>query len=147
MEKWLMFGLLASLCYGTYVIFQKVATSDKYFGMSSSAYLLLMLIGLAVVFIGSALVDRSTLALPSNPYALAVAIGAGILAGIGILSVTLALSGGANVAQLVPIFNSNTLVAVILGIIFLHELPNPSGQAKIIAGALLIVIGGILVSG
>lgn len=147
MEKWLIFGLLASLCWGTYVILQKVATSDKYFGMPSSAFLLLMLVGVAIVFVGSALADRSSLALPSNPYALALAIGAGALWAVGILLATWALSSGADVSKLAPIYNTNTLVAVFLGIIFLHELPDPSGQLKVIAGALLIVIGGILVSG
>ena len=45
-----------------------------------------------------------------------------------------------------PIFNANTLVTVMLGIIFLHEIPNTSQMLRVIAGAVLIVIGAVLVS-
>jgi len=58
----------------------------------------------------------------------------------------LAFSAGAEVAKLVPIYNTNTLIAVILGLLLLHEVPAVDERIKVIIGAILIVIGGILVS-
>lgn len=58
----------------------------------------------------------------------------------------LALVNKADVSRLVPIFNTNTLVAVALGMILLKELPAGTEKIKVVIGAILIVVGGVLVS-
>ena len=49
-------------------------------------------------------------------------------------------------SQLAPIYNANTIIAVILGIILLKEIPNASQMIRIIIGAVMIVVGAVLVS-
>ena len=77
-------------------------------------------------------------------------VGFGLLQGAvwagGMIFAFSAFSIGAEAARLVPIYNTNTLIAVILGLFLLHEVPVPEERVKVILGALLIVIGGILVS-
>jgi len=75
-----------------------------------------------------------------------IALIAGITWGLGFLAVAVAIAQKADIARLAPIYNTNTLLAVLLGIIFLKEIPNASQIFRVIAGAVLIVIGSILVS-
>ena len=64
----------------------------------------------------------------------------------GIIAVVIAISQKADVARLAPIYNTNTILAVLMGIIFLKEIPDVSQMIRVIGGAVLIVIGAILVS-
>jgi uncharacterized membrane protein len=70
----------------------------------------------------------------------------GALWAAGMIFTFFAFSSGAEAAKLVPIYNTNTLIAVFLGIAILHELPAPDARIKVVTGAALIVIGSILVS-
>ena len=70
----------------------------------------------------------------------------GIIWGLGFLAVAIAIAQKADVARLAPIYNTNTLLAVLMAIIFLKEIPNASQIFRIVAGAVLIVIGSVLVS-
>jgi uncharacterized membrane protein len=70
----------------------------------------------------------------------------GFLWGMGMIFTFLAFGGGADASRLVPLYNTNTLVSVFLGILFLHELPAPDQRLKVVSGAALIVVGSILVS-
>ncbi len=146
MEKWMIFGLLAALAYGSNALLAKVSTSGKYFGLNPSVFMLLMLLGIAIVFVASASTEKG-LALPSDPLALGAAIGAGIFWGLGMVLTVWALAGGADISRLTPLYNTNTLVAVILGILVLGELPSSPDKLRVIAGALMIVIGSVLVTG
>ena len=146
MEKWLIFGLLAALCYGASAFLSKLSTSDKHFAVSQSVFMLLMLVGIAIVFVANAMTDKG-LVIPSEPLALGACVAAGILWALGMAFTVWALAGGADISRLTPIYNTNTLVAVILGILVLGELPSSPDRLKVLAGAILIVIGGILVSG
>ncbi|MGA2092249.1 MAG: hypothetical protein ABSH16_02425 [Sedimentisphaerales bacterium] len=58
----------------------------------------------------------------------------------------LAFQAGADVSRAVPIFNCNTLVAVLVGILVLQEVPNFAGAVKLLIGSALIIAGGILVA-
>jgi transporter family protein len=70
----------------------------------------------------------------------------GVLWALGMVFSLLAISAGGDISRLVPIFNCNTLIAVLLGIMVLQEIPDFAGMVKIIIGSLLIVAGGILVA-
>jgi len=145
MQTWLIYGILAAILWGSYIVAAKVATSQKYFGVNPSYVSLFMLIGIAIVFIGSVIYEGKFVMPQSN-----IGIGLGILAGalwaLGLVVSLKALTIGADVAKLTPIYNTNTLVAVLLGIVLLNEVPLSGDRVKVIIGAILIVIGAILVS-
>ncbi len=145
MKLWLIYGIIAALFWGSYIIAAKVASSEKYFNVSSRYMSLFMLIGIAVVFLGIFFFSEKPAVLPSR-----MGMGFGILAGmiwaLGMFFALKAITAGADVARLTPIYNTNTLIAVLLGIILLHELPTAGQAIKVIIGALLIVVGSVLVS-
>lgn len=141
---WIIYGMVAALFFGGYAIASKVATSKKYFGVSPEWVSLFLLIGMAIVFVGNIIIERTKL--PESKAGIGFAILAGILVAIGISLCLRAMYIGADISRLVPLFNTNTLVAVILGIILLHELPQAGEAIKVVIGAILIVVGAILVS-
>ena len=145
MEAWLALGILAALCYGASSVVAKVATSPDHYGMSTATASLLMLVGIALVF-AAYLALKGGLNIPPNPVVLGVGVLVGVLWAMGMVLSFLALSGNADIARLAPIYNMNTLVAVALGIILLGELPSQPQMIRVVIGAILIVVGGILVS-
>lgn len=171
-STWLIYGLLASLCWGTYAVISKIVTSEKYLGIQPTGASLLMLGGITTVFMLFFIIRQGMLSisLKSAGIFLIMAVlgymiyslkqtgvqislptlGLGLLQGAlwagGMVFAFLAFSAGAEAAKLVPIYNTNTLIAVILGLLLLHEVPAPDERIKVIIGAILIVIGGILIS-
>jgi glucose uptake protein GlcU len=145
MKTWVVFALLAMVCWGSYIVVAKVATSDKYYGLGPKWSALLMLGGIIIV-VGTYWIfgkgPRPAITIPS-----AIAgVSQGVLWALGMLFSLFAFRAGADVARAVPIFNCNTLVAVLLGIMLLREIPNLAGVVKILIGSLLIVFGGVLVA-
>lgn len=172
MPAWLIYGFISSLFWGTYAITSKLVTSDKYLKIDSTHSTLLMLGGVVLAFIVYFLLVSKNISPFMVVFGIAIilavfvyvllslkqaslpmtfpVIGWGMLTGVlwavGMIFTFMAFSSGAEAAKLVPIYNTNTLIAVFLGLIFLHELPAPDQRFKVISGALLIVIGSILVS-
>lgn len=144
MPTWIILGIIASLCWGSYIVASKVATSEKYFGIPPAWAALFMLIGIAIVFLIGTIKAGTPISI-SKP-GIGFAVLSGLLWGLGMYVSLRAISIGADVAKLVPLFNTNTLVAVLLGIVLLHELPKANDIARVVIGAVLIVIGAILVS-
>lgn len=145
MEKWLIYGLIASFFWGTSVIASKIASSNKYFNIDSSIVSLFMLMGIALVFVTYIFYEKQ-FKIPQSAGGIFFSILAGALWAIGMVATLRAIKSGADVARLTPIYNTNTLVAVILGIILLHELPQASQMVKVIVGAIMVVIGATLVA-
>jgi len=127
------------------VIALKVATSGKYYGLSGSTVSILAGIGVLIAVLGGALYEGK-FAMPQSISGAGFGVLAGVLWGVGLLFSIKALSSGAEASKLVPIYNTNTLIAVLLGILLLKELPAASAILKVLAGALLILIGSVLVS-
>ena len=141
MPNWIVYGIIAAVCFGVTNVLFKVAQQKG----NLSPYYLSFVFGLGVLLVsGLFLVFNPSFQfeLKSNGLVLA----AGIIWTIGMLAVVVALAQKADISRLAPIFNANTLVTVVLGIIFLHEIPNTSQMLRVIAGAVLIVIGAVLVS-
>lgn len=145
MKSWIVYSLLAMVAWGSYIVVAKIATAEKYCGLSPrfSAMLMYAGIGLAFVFYwlsasgeGRALTTGSTIA----------GVSAGLLWGLGMIFSLRAIEAGADVARLAPIYNCNTLVAVLLGILVLREIGDVSQIIRVLAGSVLIVIGGVLVA-
>src|SRR3989338_2821990 len=141
MQNWILYGIIASFFFALNTIIYKIAYQKGNF----SPYYGTFIFGLGVVFIfGVFLLFK-----PSFDFewkSSSIALIAGITWGLGFLAVAVAIAQKADIARLAPIYNRNTLLAVLLGIIFLKEIPNASQIFRVIAGAVLIVIGSILVS-
>jgi uncharacterized membrane protein len=144
MPTWIIFGIIASLCWGAYAVVSKVAISEKYFGINSAWAALFMLIGIAIVFIFN--VIKEGVPMPTSKGGISFAIFAGFIWALGIYFSLKAISIGADVSKLTPLYNTNTLIAVLLGILLLHELPKAADAIRVIIGAILIVVGAILTS-
>lgn len=141
MENWIVYGLIAAVAFAVNTIIFKIALQKGNF----SPYYGSFIFGLGVVFILGILF----LFKPSFDFELKsslLAFAAGAVWGLGMLAVAIAISQKADIARLAPIYNTNTILAVLLGIIFLHEIPDVSQMFRVIAGAVLVVIGAILVS-
>ena len=172
MPTWLIYGLISSLFWGTYAVISKIVTSEKYLKVQSTDAPLLMFIGIMLVFFLFFLIKASSLngmmkifglaliviviayillalkqtGVNITPTVLILGSLTGALWAAGMIFTFFAFSAGAEAAKLVPIYNTNTLIAVFLGIMMLHELPALDARIKVITGAVLIVVGSILVS-
>ena len=78
MQTWLIYGSIAALLWGSYIVAAKVATSEKYFGINPSYVSLFMLIGIATVFIGS-IIYEGKFVMPQNPAGISLKSAFGIL--------------------------------------------------------------------
>ncbi len=141
----LICAVLATVCWGSYIVVAKVASSQKYCNVPPRWTTLLMGLGIASVFVVYWLVAERTPFRPSAG-ALAASVGAGLLWAAGMVLALLALRAGADVARLVPLYNANTLVALVLAIGLLGEIPATGEMLKVGVGSLLVVVGGLLVA-
>lgn len=141
MPNWIVYGLIASLFFALNTIIYKAAAQKGNF----SPYYGSFMFGLGVVLIfGLFLLFKPSFQFEWKSSSLALI--AGIIWGLGFIAVAIAIAQKADVARLAPIYNTNTILAVLLGIIFLHEIPDASQMFRVVAGAVLIVAGAVLVS-
>ena len=141
MENWIIYGLIASLCFAVQTVIYKVAfqkgTSTPYYASFIFAVGIILTFAVFMLF-----KPDFQFQWKSSSWLLV----SGIIWAIGFLAVAVAIAEKADVARLAPIYNTNTLLAVLMGIIFLKEIPDTSQMFRVISGAVLIVIGSILVS-
>ena len=141
MPNWIFYGLIAAVFFALNTIIYKVAQQKGNF----SPYYGVFMFGVgAILIFGIFLLFNPGFNFELKSSGLAVIAGA--VWAIGMIAVAVAISQKAEVARLAPIYNINTILAVIMGIIFLHEVPNSSQMFRVISGAVLIVVGAILVS-
>ena len=133
-------GLLPAVFYGISGVFAKPATEA---GIGIGLYILL--IGLAVSLTGLLIYGFSpdnTISLRSGIFTVAV----GLTWAISAAGVAVALASyQVPVSRLVPLYNMNTLVAVLLGLVIFAEWKDVQ-TAKLVGGAVLIAIGGSMVA-
>lgn len=145
MKTWLIYALLSMICWGSYIVVAKVATSAKYCGLGPRWAMILMFVGIIVVFgIYTAMSQEARPAISAG--SATAGISTGVLWALGMVFSFLAFRTGADVSRLVPIYNCNTLIAVLLGIMVLHEMPDFAGVVKLLIGSALIIAGGVLVA-
>lgn len=141
MPNWLVYGIIAAICFGLNTVIYKAAYQKGGF----SPYYGSLIFGLGIVLIfGLFFLFRPSFEFEWKSSGLALL--AGLIWGLGFLAIAAAIAQKADVARLAPIYNANTVLAVLLGIIFLHEIPDASQMFRVIAGAVLIVTGSVLVS-
>ena len=141
MPNWIVYGIIAAFCFGVQTIIYKYAIQkwnlSPYYGSFIFSLGIILIIGLSLLFKPSSQFEWESSSL---------ALIAGIIWGLGFLAVAIAIAQKADIARLAPIYNTNTLLAVLMGMIFLHEIPDKSQMFRVISGAVLIVIGAVLVS-
>ena len=145
MKTWLVYALLAMMCWGSYIVVAKVATVEKYCALGPKWSAILMMCGIAIVmmiYLAFSKGVKPALTLPST----IAGMSQGVLWAMGMVFSLLAFQAGADVSRAVPIFNCNTLVAVLLGIIVLKEIPDAVGIVKIAIGSVMVILGGVLVA-
>ena len=138
-------GLFASLCWGTYIVLSKVATSPRHYGLASSTSALLMGVGAAVTLAVYFVLTRGSFQ-GCTFRACVMGILPGVVWALGMAAVLFAVSKGALVSKLVLIYNTNTFVAVFLGAVVLREVPHGGELIRVIAGAVLVTVGISLAS-
>ncbi|MFH1447311.1 MAG: GRP family sugar transporter [Candidatus Micrarchaeota archaeon] len=147
METWLAYGLLAAFLFGVSGLLTKVVGGKDHYAVNSHTLAMLVVIGAFVIFLVYYLAEtKGQFPIPSNNMAVLLGLGVGATWAIGSVFVYRAFNLGANASQITPIFNLNTLVVVALAILILHELPDPQQSIKVVAGAILMVVGAFLVS-
>jgi len=141
MQNYVVYGLVASFFFALNVIIYKIASQKGNF----SPYYGSFMFGLGVILIfGLFLLFKPGFEFEWKSSSLALI--AGVIWALGFLAVAIAIAQKADIARLAPIYSTNTILAVLLGIFFLKEIPNTSQIYRIIAGAVLIVIGLVLAS-
>jgi len=143
-EKWIIYGIIASLTWGLYALLMKLAVSPRYYGIDPFVAFVAMSVGILLVW-PSVFVRGKRGVIRSAKTGLMIAFASGITWAVGMLAIVSALfKFEADVARIVPLCNTNTLVATSLGIILLHEARGE--RRTIIIGAILVVAGGSLVA-
>jgi glucose uptake protein GlcU len=135
---YLIGGIVPAILYGLYNILQKASSQYK---ISPGMYLIV--VGICAITLGTAycLIFKEYTITPTSGF---FATLNGLMWGFATCLIALAYSRfKMPVSKLVPIFNTNTLVAVILGLIIFSEWKTVSSP-KIIIGAILVIIGGTL---
>ena len=133
-------GFLPAFIYGGSAIFQKLSTN---IGISISMYLIAAGIGVVVAGIGFYLFDNTTVfSIKASSYAGMFGLTWGIASGL--VAYTL-LNFSVPISQLVPLYNMNTLVAVLLALLIFSEWKDLN-TIKLLSGSVLIVIGAIFVA-
>lgn len=133
-------GFLPALIYGGSAIFQKLSANS---GISISVYLVAVGIGVMVAGVGFYLFDNTTVfSLKAGSYAGLFGLTWGIASGLVAYAL---LNFSVPISQLVPLYNMNTLVAVLLALLIFSEWKDLN-TIKLITGSVLIVIGAIFVA-
>ncbi len=133
-------GFLPAVIYGGSAIFQKLSTS---IGISISTYLIAVGVGVMAAGLGFYFFDSSVpFSFKASSYAGIFGLTWGIASGLVAYSL---LHFDVPISQLVPLYNMNTLVAVLLGLVIFSEWKDLH-TIKVLSGSILIVIGAIFVA-
>jgi drug/metabolite transporter (DMT)-like permease len=146
--SWVFYGLMASLIFGAYAIPLKYLSGRKYLDASLGTAMISMAFGLLIGYLLLAVLSKAEIRGDlANPKIWVAGLVIGLLHATGIFFVLTGLKmPDVNIAQMVSVFNTNTLVSFILAIIVFKELPNSGDLLRCFVGAVLIVCGAVLVS-
>ncbi|MDJ0902248.1 MAG: hypothetical protein QNJ55_25945 [Xenococcus sp. MO_188.B8] len=135
-------GILPALLYGVSIIAMKAGAEYK---ISTSSYL--MVIGIVIFIVG--LLSKQILNFPRTPATFAglgFAIASGALWALGTTLVNYSMvKFGTPIAILTPLYNMNTLVAVLGGMLLFAEWKTVQ-SLPVFIGTILVVCGGVLLS-
>jgi uncharacterized membrane protein len=143
--NWVLFGIGAALLLGVANIPQKIAIGGISANtLSPFAYGMLTGIVIFVINLFFLLAYRDSFQLFAKKE-WGFALLAGTLFALGSICIALGYRYGANASQFTSLFNTNTLIATVLGMLILKEaLSVPTWQALL--GAVFVVAGATLVT-
>ncbi len=142
METWMLYGLLTALFLGVSSVLLKVAGNPDSHNVPPHAVAVFVLLGAAIVFVPYFIVSNNfQVSLPYGKEAMGIAIASGVLWAVASIFLYNGFSLGADASKLVPLMNTSALVVVVIGILFLNELPNPGQIWKTVVGACLVILG------
>ena len=131
-------GVLPAFLFGLAGICQKLSSQS---GISTGAYL--VTIGIGTVIMGGVFMlvqKNATFTTPGVLYSGLYAF----LWTIGMAGIAVALQKyQGQISQLVPLYNMNTLVTVVIGLLLLAE-GQTVNSGKLLLAAILIIVGGVL---
>lgn len=132
-------GLIPAVLFGLSGAVQKGAANT---GIGLAAYLLCVGAGVAAVGAAFWVLLPAEHAAPGRGVWLSAALGACWAGGMGLVAVALTRHGG-QIAQLAPLYNTNTLVTVLIGLVVFSEAASLD-VPRLVLGALLIIAGSVL---
>ncbi len=132
-------GFLPAILLGLSGVSQKLSTAA---GIGTGP--LLIVIGLTTTVVGLAFCSDGDWSWTWGGLGYACLFGLCWAAGTGLIGIALK-KYGAKISQLVPLYNMNTLVAVIIGLVVFAEWRTVQ-PVRISLAAILIVAGGVLAS-
>lgn len=133
-------GMIPALLYGVSTIFVKAGNQA---GISTGVYLLVL--GFTIAIIGAFFLIF-THDVHATKLGMLHTTGFGITWGLGTACIAIAISKyKAPLSTIVPLFNMNTLIAVLLGLWIFAEWKEVH-VVRLIIGSILIVAGGTLVA-
>ncbi len=133
-------GFLPAFIYGGSAIFQKFSTN---IGISISTYLVAVGLGVAIAGLGFYFFDNTVpFSIKASSFAGLFGLTWGIASGLVAYSL---LQFNIPISQLVPLYNMNTLIAVLLALVIFSEWKELH-TVKLLVGSILIVIGAIFVA-
>lgn len=133
-------GIIPALLFGISGICQKLSNQH---GISTGAYV--VSVGLGVLLVGIVLCLFNT-SQTANFKSIVPAVTMGLCWGVGVLLVTMAITKyDTKLSVLAPLYNMNTLVTVV-GALYIFSEWKDVNVVKLVMGAVLIVVGGVLVS-
>ncbi|MGA1979101.1 MAG: hypothetical protein ABSG99_00840 [Sedimentisphaerales bacterium] len=131
-------GILPAVFFGLSGVFAKPSTQA---GIGTGLYLLF--VGLAAALAGLVfyiLLPDKTISFRSGLFALLVGLAWAIAAGLVAFSLT---TYRVPISKLVPLYNINTLVAVLIGLYVFAEWKDVNAW-KLLLGSLFVIVGGTL---
>jgi uncharacterized membrane protein len=131
-------GLLPALCFGVAGIFQKVTARA---GITTGIYLVGIGLTTALIGVVFTLWDKPTVC---NFKGMAYTVAFGVCWSLATAFIAIALRRyNAQISQIIPLYNTNTLIGVLLGLFLLSECHTLS-VAKLLLSTVLIIAGGLL---
>lgn len=133
-------GVLPAILLGIAGIFQKFSANG---GIGTGPFLIG--VGLTTALVGGVFVIiEKQVVITGQSAAFTLLYGLVWATATGFVAISLSRYGG-QISQLVPLYNMNTLVAVILGLVIFAEWRHVDPW-KLLGAAVLIVAGGVLAS-
>ena len=145
MESWMLYGLAAAVFLGSSGVVMKLASGSGHYNMDAHTGAILVLLGVAAVFVPYYLYENNLqLGFSANQNAVALAVFSGMLWAVASIALYKGFNAGADASKIIPLMNTSALVAVIIGIMLLHELPAHGDTWRVVAGACMVVFGASL---
>ena len=145
MGGWILLAVLASIFWGIYALLAKLATGPTHGALTSRVATFYLMLGILAAFIPFSLWGGvRSLAGQASPRI--IAFGAGLAWAFGMLCMFGAFQRGADISRAAPIYNTNTLLSIILGIVILREAQNSADVVRLLLAGVLVTVGVFLVA-